>query len=194
MAKFQMKELVGVEPITARLGAGTGSANYVDDKEIAKAVKLVGESRYGLAAAGDPIEGFITAVETYTADDYSIGSVRLNGRKSVTFDGLEATPGTGTVAVGDYVVCGTVVAKGTALSAASSVKVCKATNQPGVAIVSTVATADTAAAVKVQLDAVLALAADQTANALYAWRVVSLGSAGTGAVGTTGTIKRVNAI
>lgn len=36
MAKFQMKELIGVEPITARLGAGSGSANYVTDLEIGK--------------------------------------------------------------------------------------------------------------------------------------------------------------
>ena len=27
MAKFMMGEVVGVEPITARLGAGTGSSN-----------------------------------------------------------------------------------------------------------------------------------------------------------------------
>ena len=56
MAKFQMKELIGTEPITARLGAGSGSANYVTDVEIGKPVKLVGDSQYGLCAAGDQIE------------------------------------------------------------------------------------------------------------------------------------------
>ena len=129
MAKFQMKELIGTEPITARLGAGSGSANYVTDVEIGKPVKLVGDSQYGLCAAGDQIEGYIAAVETYTADDFSIGSVQVEGRKRVTLDGLQATPGTGTCAIGDYVVAGTAVAKGTALTV--PMKVCKATTQTG---------------------------------------------------------------
>lgn len=160
MAKFMMGELVGVEPISARLGAGSGSANRVDDKEHNKAVKLVAESRYNLAAVGDQIEGFITAVETYTLDDFSMGSIQTKGRKTVTFDGLQGTPGTGTVAIGDYVVTGTPVAKGTALASASAVKVCKATTMTGM---------------------------------YFGWRVISLGSAGTGAVGTVGVIERVNA-
>ena len=129
MAKFQMKELIGTEPVTARLGAGSGSANYVTDVEIGKPVKLVGDSQYGLCAAGDQIECYIAAVETYTADDFSIGSVQFEGRKRVTLDGLQATPGTGTCAVGDYVVAGTAVAKGTALTV--PMKVCKATTQTG---------------------------------------------------------------
>ena len=129
MAKFQMKELIGTEPITARLGAGSGSANYVTDVEIGKSVKLAGDSQYNLCAAGDQIEGFITAVETYTADDFSIGSVQFEGRKRVTLDGLQATPGTGTCAIGDYCVAGTAVAKGTALTV--PMKVCKATTQTG---------------------------------------------------------------
>jgi hypothetical protein len=130
MAKFQMKELIGVEPITARLGAGSGSANYVTDVEIGKAVKLAGDSQYNLCAAGDQIEGFITAVETYTADDFSIGSVETKGRKRVILDGIQATPGTGTCAVGDYVVAGSATVKGTALSSYCP-KVCKATTQTG---------------------------------------------------------------
>lgn len=175
MPKFIFQELVDptkqvVE--TARLGAGTGASNYVDDKEVGKFVKLVGESRYNLCVAGDPIEGRIEAVEAFTADDYSIGSVLRNGRMAVTFDGLQATPGTGTVALGDFVVTGTVVAKGTALSAPA--KVCKATQQPGVTEASVVGDVN-----------------DQLKVAMHPWRVISLGSAGTGAVGTTGIIERV---
>ena len=90
--------------------------------------------------------------------DTPLGSVKQKSYKQVTFDGLQATPGTGTVAIGDYVVTGTVVAKDTALS--GPVKVTKATTQTGM---------------------------------YHAWRVVSLGSAGTGAVGTTGLIERVTA-
>ena len=130
MAKFKMQPLIGTEVVTARLGAGTGAANYVTDVEIGKPVKLVGDSQYNLTAAGDQIEGFINSVETFTADDYSIGSVMADGRVKVTLDGLQATPGTGVIAVGDYVVAGTVVAKGTALAGAYP-KVCKATTQTG---------------------------------------------------------------
>ena len=155
MAKFKMAPLVDTEVFTARLGAGSGSANYVTDVEIGKLVKLVGDSQYNLCAAGDQIEGQITSVEGYTADDFSIGSVNECGRIRVTFDGLQATPGTGTLAVGDYVVAGTAVAKGTALSGYP--KVCKATTQTGM---------------------------------YFAWRVVSLD--GTGAVGQTGVVARVN--
>ncbi len=158
MAKFMMGELVGVEPITARLGAGSGTANNVTTAEIGKPVKLVAESRYNLSAVGDQIEGFVVAVESATLDGYSIGSVRQKGYKKVTFDGLQGTPGTGVLAIGDYVVTGTVVAKDTALSGPP--KVCKATTQTGM---------------------------------YHAWRVVSLGTAGTGAVGTTGVIERVTA-
>jgi hypothetical protein len=156
MSKFIFKELVDLADVrTARLGAGTGSSNNLSDKEVGKFVKLAGESRYDLCAVGDEIEGRISAMEVATLDGYSIGSVQVEGRLEVTFDGLQATPGTGTLAINDYVVCGTPVAKGTALSAAA--KVCKAT------------------------------AAGNTKN--FKWRVVSLGSAGTGAVGTTGLVE-----
>lgn len=130
MAKFKMVENIGREPITARLGSGSVNstpANAYTDKEISKFVKLSGDSAYSLCAAGDPIEGFIAAVETYTADDFSIGSVQVEERKRVTLDGLQATPGTGVIAVGDFVVCGTVTALGTILPGPP--KVCKATSQ-----------------------------------------------------------------
>ncbi len=192
MAKLQITETIHSEKVlTARLGTDTvaNSGNYTD-KEVGKAVKLTAESRYALCAAGDPIEAILHSVEGGSQDGYSWGGVVATGYKAVTFDGLEATAGTGTIALGDYVVAGTVVAAGTALTA--PLKVCKATNQPTATIVSTVATADTAAAVKVALDAVLVKVADAAANGLHAWRVVSLGSAGTGAVGTTGVIERVS--
>lgn len=183
MAKFLIKPTIPVDgTFTARLGAGTGSSNWIDDKEVNKLVKLGAESRYVLCAAGDKIEAQIVAVESATLDNYSIGTVQDRGRLDVTCDGLEATAGTGTIAVGDYVVCGTVVAKGTALSAGP--KVCKATNQPG----ATVTTADNVAAT---INAAIAKVVDAGMNTLYAWRVKSLGSAGTGAVGTAAVIERV---
>lgn len=158
MPKFIMTELVDIARVeTARLGAGTGAANWLDDKEVGKFVKLVAESRYDLVAVGNEIEGRIVGVETATQDAFTIGSVVREGRLEVTFDGLQATPGTGTLVVGDYVVAGTPVAKGTALSVPA--RACKATAAP---------------------EAVL-----------HQWRVVSLGAAGTGAVGTVGVVEKV---
>lgn len=160
MPKFIMTELVAnTDIVTARLGAGSGAANNLTDKEVGKLVSLAGESRYNLAAVGAEIEGIIEAIETATQDAFTIGSVRKDGRLAVTFDGLQATPGTGVLAIGDYVVTGTPVVKDTALVFGVPVKVCKAT-VAGTGVVHT-------------------------------WRVVSLGSAGTGAVGTTGLIERV---
>ena len=116
--------------VTVRLGASaTAGANY-DSLESGKFVKLIAESNYGLCAAGDPIEAVIVAVELATQAGWSIGSIVDEGIMSVTCDGLEATPGTGTIAVGDVVVAGTVVARGTAVSGYP--KVCKATTPANV--------------------------------------------------------------
>lgn len=175
MAKFLMSELILSGDVqTARIGAGATAANQVDDKEISKAMKLAGESRYNLCTVGDPIEAFLVAVQSATLDDFTIGSVRVGGRKEVTFDGLQATPGTGVLAVGDFVVAGTMVAKGTALADESAQRVCKATMQPGITEAAAVGDVN-----------------DQLKVALFAWRVVSLGSVGTGAVATKGVIERV---
>ena len=175
MAKFMLSETAvngSDEAKTVRLGAGSGTANNMTSAEVGKAVKLTAESRYDLCAAGDPIEGFIAAVESATQDAFTIGSIVCEGYKAVTFDGLEATAGTGVIALGDYVLAGTAVAKGTALTVDQ--KVVKATQQPG------------------SVPADLTAAGKQARNAIYAWRVVSLGTAGTGAVCTTGLIERVN--
>ncbi len=158
MAKFQMTELVDTaKVVTARLGGAlaAGNPNGLNDKDVGKFVKLVAESRYDLAAVGDEIEGRISSVETAPQDGISIGGVMVEGRFAVTFDGLQAT-GAGALAINDYVVCGTPVAKGTSLGLVAA-KVRKAT------------------------------AAANTLN--FKWRVVSLGTAGTGAVGTTGVIE-----
>ena len=159
MAKFLMTELVDItEVATARLGAGTGSANWLSDKDVGKFARLVGDSRYNLCAFGDEIEARISSYEAATQDAYSIGGVMKEGRFEATFDGLQASAGVGLISVGDYVLCGTSVARGTALT--SPARVCKAT------------------------------AASNTLN--FKWRVVSLGAAGTGAVGTTGVIEFIS--
>lgn len=154
---------------TVRLGASNGKFTQSD---VNKFVKLSAESQYDLCAAGDPIEAIVSSVDTATAGGQTVGGVYEEGRMWAVADGLQATPGTGTIAVGDYVVCGTVTAKNTALT--SFAKVCKATQQP--------------------LGTLADLAAAQAAMkvAMFAWRVMSLGPVGTGAVGTQIVVERVN--
>lgn len=156
MPKFSIVETIHSEKVaTVRLGQA-GVANRYSDKEVGKAVKLTAESRYELCALGDAIEGIISSVNVGSYDDYSVGGVVGKGYKEVTFDGSQAA-GTGAIAVGTYVVVGTVVARDTALT--GPLKVRSATDQ---------------AAAKA---------------APFKARVVSLGSAGTGAVGTTGVVE-----
>lgn len=169
MAKFKMGVTVPTGSVdTARMG--TTGAKLVDNDK-GKFVKLAADSQYDMCAVGDPIEGVFIALEPATQDGYAIGSVQKGGRVEAICDGLQATPGTGDIAVGDYVVTGTVVAAGTALT--TGPRVCKATYQPGV----------TEAAVVGDVN-------DMFKVALFAWRVVSLGNAG--AVGDTCVIERLN--
>lgn len=173
MPKFMISETIHSEKVkTVRLGTDTiANAGGYSDKEVGKAVKFVGESRYALCAAGDAIEGFVSSVNGGSYDGFSIGGIVSSGYKEVTFDGSQAA-GTGAIAVGDFVVAAPPVAAGTALT--GPVKVRKATLQPGVT--------EAAAAGDVN---------DHINAAKFMWRVVSLGSAGTGAVGTVGIIERV---
>lgn len=174
MPKFIFTELVDARDrvYTARCGAGTGSGNNWSDAEVGKLAKLAGDSRYDLCAVGDPFDGVVSSVETATQDGYTIGSIRTTGRLSVTFDGSQAA-GTGSLAVGDFVVAGTPLAKGTALGS-TPVKVRKATYQPGITEAAAVGDVN-----------------DMISVGLRPWRVVSLGSVGTGAVGTVGIIERM---
>jgi hypothetical protein len=152
-----------------RLGTNAGQFNTDD---VGKLVKLSAESQYVLCAAGDPIEGVIAAIETAKSGGHSIGSIFKRGVIFALADGLQATPGVGAIAVGDYVVAGSITALGTKLG--SFPKVCKATQQPGITEAAAVGDVN-----------------DQLKVAMFAWRVVSLGSAGTGAVGTTVVIERL---
>ena len=182
MAKFQFQETVVNEydeAFTVRFGV-TGASGNVTDKEVGKFAKLAAASgsgndlrgsQYTLCAQGDPIEAVVLGVETPTQDGYTIASVVDCGLKHVKFDGLQATAGTGTIVLGDYVVCGTVVVKGTSLGT-DVAKVCKATEQPG------------------STPAALVNAGTQAKNAMFAWRVESFET--DGAVGSFGIIRRVN--
>lgn len=164
---------------TVRLGT-TGAKFNTDD--VGKLVKLLAESAYELCAAGDAIEGVVAAVETATSAGYSIGSIFERGAIFAIADGLQATPGVGALAVGDFVVAGTITAKNTKLT--SFPKVCKATAQPFTAVT----VPDN---LQASINTALASVAAEVKNATFGWRVVSLGTVGTGAVGTQIVIERV---
>jgi hypothetical protein len=102
----------------------------------------------------------------------AVMGVERGARMNVTADGSQAA-GTGALAVGDFVVAGTIAALGTAV-ASTGPKVRKATFQPF--------SAEAAALTDVN---------DMIKNGLFGWRVVSLGTVGTGAVGTQVVIERV---
>ena len=156
MAKFLISPTTGSFPqniITARLGAGASNTRFTD-VDVGKGVKLVGDSRYGLLSAADPIEGICTSVETGVYDTYVIGGVQTKGYVNATAYGLQATPGTGVIAVGEFVYAAAPAAVQVAETLSTTIRVVSATTQ---------ATA---------------------AGLPFKARVVSLGPVGTGAVGT----------
>lgn len=171
MAKFQIGPWVDLNScVTARVGSAANAGGRLSDKDIGKIMTFAADSRYALAAEDAAIEGFLIALEPATQDGFSIGTIQVKGRVAAVCDGLEATNGTGTIAVGDYVVCSAPVAHDTALTIAGP-KVCKATYQPGADITNVNQSAELMKVV------------------MAPWRVVALGDAG--AVGDTCIIERV---
>ena len=128
MAKFKFGVILNQSTmVTARLGdSTTPGTNLLSDKDKDKFLKLIGDSQYGLCAVGNEIEGIVGTVKAETYDGYAVGGVQKDGRVTVVLDGLQATPGTGVIGVNDYVVAGTPVARGTAITEAGP-RVCKAT-------------------------------------------------------------------
>jgi hypothetical protein len=130
MAKFKMGVDVNTASniVVARLTQDGTKANHLVDNDKGKLVNLTADSEYQLSAVEAQIEGCVVAIEPATQDGYTIGSVKTDDRMVAICDGLHATPGTGVIALGDYVVAGTPVAAGTALTT-SGPRVCKATVQ-----------------------------------------------------------------
>lgn len=86
---------------------GTSSNDFAQE-DIGKFVKWAGGAMV-LCADGEDIVGVVTAVEPYTKNGFTIGSVKSD-------HGVEAwaTDEVGSLAVGDLVFCGTAIALGTA--------------------------------------------------------------------------------
>ena len=110
MAKFKFGPLADSTTVTARTADGTGAPNQLTDADTGKFLKLAGDSQYGLCGVGNEIGVLVAANYPAQADGFHLGSVAVDGRVRVTLDGLQATPGTGVIAVGDYVVASTPVA------------------------------------------------------------------------------------
>lgn len=180
MAKFKMGVLVDQAKVdTARLGTAANAGGNYADTEKGKFMKFVGDSQFSLCAAGDPIGGVMVAREPATQDGWTIGSIQRDGRVVCLCDGSQAA-GTGSIAVGDYVVCGTIDAKGTALTTLPKVR--KATNQISAAL-------DVGATVnQTTVNAALALVTDSLLKCVRGWKVVSVGV--DGAVGDTCVIEK----
>ena len=133
MARFHKLVPTVPYPTAQTVYLGADANNKFTPADVNKFVKLVGDSRYDLCAAGDDIQRQVVSVEQAPDNGSTIGGVAVHQTGQmmfVTADGLQATPGTGAIAVGDIVVCGTVVARNTALSGWP--KVCKATTPANV--------------------------------------------------------------
>lgn len=93
---------------------GVNAAGKLTSLDQYKLVKLLTNGAYGLAASGEDIEGQLVSLEAYTVND-GLGRGGVNNQSPivVTVEG-------GTLAVGAYVVCGTAVAVGTAITAVAS--------------------------------------------------------------------------
>ena len=130
MPRFQMGVVINPNHInkTARVQDGASGVNPLTRLDNGKLVRLIGDSQYGLCAVGTEIEGVLDVADDVAPHEgFNIGAVRdpISTRIEVVLDGLQGTPGTGAIPVGSYVVAGTPVPRGTALSAGP--RVCLAT-------------------------------------------------------------------
>lgn len=89
--------------LTVMLG---DAAAQIKDADVGKAVKLVGRARYAIAADGDELEGNIQSIENFTAETYTVGTIRNGGYMEALL--------VGAANIGDYVVCAAQAALGTA--------------------------------------------------------------------------------
>lgn len=87
------------------------------DVDIGKAVIMRDANTVQLAADGEEIYGFVTAVEPYTEGGYKVVSVACDAGREAW-----ATDESGGLAVGTVVEAGTATAVGTALTAYQNVK------------------------------------------------------------------------
>jgi hypothetical protein len=141
---------------------GVNVAGKLTSLDSFKVVKLIGDSRYGLAIDGDSIEGFLIAVEPSTVNNgFGFGSIQCKENFIVS------NAGAGAIAVGALVVAAAQPAVGTALATVASGPL----------------TGNRAAPVR-------AAAGAELTRPFFNWRVTSL-LRGNGGVGTQILIERI---
>lgn len=89
---------------------GVDASNPLADADVNKALILAANNNYVLCATGEEIQGFLTSMspETYN-DGFAFGSFQRRGRIEVDVAAAEG----GTIAIGDLVVSGIPIARGT---------------------------------------------------------------------------------
>lgn len=164
MSTFSFGVKAGTVPdtfVSAALGVDVNTK--LSDADAGKVVKLIGDSRYGLASDGDGIEGFLIGVQPNTVNNgFSFGTVQVKEQRIVR------NAGAASIAVGAFVVAAAQPARGTAIALVSSGKY----------------TGEAAAPVRVAT-------APELAATVFKWRVTAL-LGGAGAVGAPMLIERVN--
>lgn len=116
MSQFAFTNLVNspmAEIVSAALG--DGSALFVANDDVGKAVKLGPANNYLLAADGDEPEGFVWSVEPNTVNNgVSFGAVKQNKRQEAEVGVFHDGVTNPAIAVGDLVVANDQAAIGTA--------------------------------------------------------------------------------
>ncbi len=108
MGSFTITPVVDPSQVmSCLLGTDTvANSGGLVDADIGKPVKLVAKDRYALCEDGDPIEGFLDSVETYTLGGYAFGAIRKGPFIRVELDGA--------VTIGNYVAAAAPAAAGVA--------------------------------------------------------------------------------
>jgi len=111
MAKFKFSPNL-LDGISQTARVHDDASNPLTQADTGKFLKLTGDSQYGLCAAGDEIEATFEVHESPagTYDGYKLGTITKGGRRKVTLGE--------TLNVGDYVVAGAVLPRGTGLGGA----------------------------------------------------------------------------
>ena len=109
MAKFKFTPVL-LDGITQTARVADDASNMLTEKDVGKFLKLAGDSQYGLCAEGDAIEATLETVGSPVGiyDGYTLGAVMKGGRRRVKCQA--------SLSVGAFVACGSVTARGTALT------------------------------------------------------------------------------
>lgn len=96
---------------------GVNAAGKLTDLDIGKAVKLIGDSNYGLCADGNDIEGILFSVEPFTVNaGFGFGTVQTKER----IIGINKNGAALAMAVGDFAVAAAQPAVGTTITEITS--------------------------------------------------------------------------